>query len=391
VWLRPGLALLLVSACQSAPNGRTLPPSMLPSPAPSPASPTPAPNPARAELRLVQVATLQEPLAMAVRPDDPSLFVAQKTGQVVAIRNGRPVAQPVLDLSGEVSLGGEQGLLGLTFSPDGAFLYVNYTDLSGHTHVDEFAVDGGGVDVASRREVLFVEQPYSNHNGGHLVFGPDGHLYIGLGDGGSAGDPQDRAQSLDTLLGKMLRIAPRAGGGQAYSVPQDNPFVGRGDARPEIWSFGLRNPWRYSFDRENGDLWIGDVGQDSREEIDLQAASSNGGENYGWDGYEGRLPYEEPLPKRAEPPVYDYGRDLGGTVVGGHVYRGSAIPDLRGAYVFGDFYNPDLRALVPEGRGVRHIELGVQVENLSSFGEDAAGELYALSLAGPVYLLAPAP
>lgn len=327
---------------------------------------------------------------MAVRPGDQSLYVAQKTGEVVAIRNDRVARDPVLDLSGEVSLGGEQGLLGLAFSPDGAFLYINYTDLSGHTHVDEFAVDGGRVDMASRREVLFVEQPYSNHNGGHLAFGPDGYLYIGLGDGGSAGDPQDRAQSLDTLLGKMLRIAPRDGGGQPYGVPQDNPFVGRGDARPEIWSYGLRNPWRYSFDRESGDLWIGDVGQDNREEIDLQPASSTGGENYGWDGYEGRLPYEDPLPKGAVPPVYDYGRDLGASVVGGYVYRGSAIPDLRGAYVFGDFYNADLRALVRDGRGVRHIELGVQVDNLASFGQDAAGELYALSLAGPVYRLAPA-
>lgn len=324
---------------------------------------------------------------MAVRPDDPSLYVAQKTGQVVAIRDGQPARDLVLDLSGEVSQGGEQGLLGLAFSPDGAFLYVNYTDLSGHTHVDEFAVDGSGAELASRREVLFVEQPYSNHNGGHLAFGPDGHLYIGLGDGGSAGDPEDRAQSLETLLGKMLRIAPRAGDGQPYGVPEDNPFVER-DARPEIWSYGLRNPWRYSFDRESGDLWIGDVGQDNREEIDLQPAPSNGGENYGWDGYEGRLPYEEPLPEGAVPPVYDYGRDLGASVVGGYVYRGAAIPDLRGAYVFGDFYHAPLRALVPAGRRVRHIELGVQVDNLASFGEDAAGELYVLSLAGPVYRLA---
>jgi glucose/arabinose dehydrogenase len=305
----------------------------------------------------------------------------------MAIRDGR--AEPVLDLSDEVSQGGEQGLLGLAFSPDGAYLYVNYTDVAGDTRIHEFAVRDGTVDPASRREVLAVEQPYSNHNGGNVVFGPDGYLYVGLGDGGSAGDPDDRAQDLGTLLGKMLRIDPRPTDGRPYGVPADNPFAGRDGARPEIWAFGLRNPWRYSFDRETGDLWIGDVGQSSREEIDVQPASSPGGENYGWDGYEGTLPYEEPLPKGSTGPVYDYGRGLGATVVGGYVYRGSAIAALRGVYVFGDFYNPQIRLLVPRGDGVRHLELGVQVDNLASFGEDHEGELYALSLSGPLYRLEP--
>jgi glucose/arabinose dehydrogenase len=373
----------------SEPALSPMPPPASPVPAPTDSpGPTTAPDPARARVRLEVVATLQEPLGMAQRSGDETLYVAQKTGQVMAVRDGRVIPGPVLDLSEEVSQGGEQGLLGLTFSPDGRFLYVNFTDLDGDTHVTEFAVRDGGLTVGSRREILFVDQPFSNHNGGHLAFGPDGYLYIGLGDGGSAGDPEDNAQNLRSLLGKMLRIDPRPSGSRPYTVPGDNPFVGGRGLGP-IWAYGLRNPWRYSFDRETGNLWIADVGQDAREEISIQPADSPGGENYGWDGFEGTFPFEAPAPKDSIPPVYDYGRDLGGTVIGGYVYRGSAIPELRGAYVFGDLYNPDLRLLVSRGDSVRHVELGVRVENLSSFGEDHAGELYALSLSGPVYRLLP--
>jgi glucose/arabinose dehydrogenase len=386
-WLALLLTAGLLAPSCSPPEAAEPSPPPLPSAAPTSPTATPTADPATVRVRLRVVATLDQPLALAIRSGDATLYVAQKTGQVMAIRDGR--AEPVLDLSDEVSQGGEQGLLGLAFSPDGAFLYVNYTDVAGDTRIHEFAVRGETVAPASRREVLAVEQPYSNHNGGNLVFGPDGYLYVGLGDGGSAGDPDDRAQNLSTLLGKMLRIDPRPTDGRPYGVPADNPFAGRDGARPEIWAFGLRNPWRYSFDRETGDLWIGDVGQSSREEIDVQPASSRGGENYGWDGYEGTLPYEEPLPKGSTGPVYDYGRGLGATVVGGYVYRGSAIPALRGAYVFADFYNPQIRLLVPRGDGVRHLELGVQVDNLASFGEDHEGELYALSLSGPLYRLEP--
>jgi glucose/arabinose dehydrogenase len=339
--------------------------------------------------RLVQVAKLDQPLALAVRTDDTALYIAEKTGRVVAIRDGKLDQNPVVDLSHEVSQGGEQGLLGLAFSPDGRFIYVNYTDLSGDTHVTEFEMLDGTADVASRREVLSVDQPYSNHNGGNLVFGPDGYLYIGLGDGGSAGDPQDHAQDLGTLLGKMLRIDPRPTGGMPYRIPPDNPFAGREGARAEIWDFGLRNPWRYSFDRVTGELWIGDVGQDRREEIDLEPPGE-GGRNYGWDGYEGNLVYEQPLPKDAVRPVHSYGGELGSSVIGGYVYGGSQLPALQGAYVFGDFFNPVLRALVPSANGgFEEMPVGLKVDNLSSFGEDAAGELYALSLSGPVYRLAP--
>ena len=343
-------------------------------------------------IHLVRVATLEQPLALAVRPGDPALYVAEKTGKVVAVRDGEPDPVPVLDLTRQVSLGGEQGLLGLAFSPSGRFVYVNYTDTVGDTHVTVFAMRHGRADPSSGRDVLFVDQPFSNHNGGDLVFGPDGYLYVGLGDGGSGGDPSATAESLSTLLGKMLRIDPRPNGDQPYSIPPDNPFVDRQDARPEIWAYGLRNPWRYSFDRLTGDLWIGDVGQSSWEEIDVQPADSSGGENYGWNLMEGAHPYEggEP-PDGAVPPVFEYSHDDGGCVVtGGHVYRGDDIPILQGSYVFADFCIGDLEAISYDGERVTdHIELGPGVSNLSSFGEDAAGELYAMSLDGGLYKLAP--
>ena len=337
----------------------------------------------------VQIATLQQPLALASHPDDDdTLYVAQKTGQVVALRDDDP--ETILDLSGEVSDGFEQGLLGLAFSPDGSFLYLNLTDVEGDTRVLEYAFEDGRLDEGSRREVLFVDQPFSNHNGGNLAFGPDGFLYIGLGDGGSAGDPQGNAQDLGTPLGKMLRIDPRPSEGRPYSVPEDNPFVQRRGARPEIWAYGLRNPWRYSFDRETGDLWIGDVGQSAAEEIDLQPAGSAGGENYGWDRLEGDRPFEGEAPEDAVAPIYAYGPEVGASVIGGYVYRGDRIPPLRGVYVWADFYNTSLMGLIARPGGAVLVEpLGPQIGELASLGEDNAGELYALSLSGPVYRLVP--
>ena len=343
-------------------------------------------------IRLVLVASLEQPLALATRPGDSALYVAEKSGAVVVVRDGEPDPVPILDLTGQVSLGGEQGLLGLTFSPSGRFIYVNYTDTLGDTHVTSFAMRDGRADPSSRREILFVDQPFSNHNGGNLVFGPDGYLYVGLGDGGSGGDPSDNGQSLSTLLGKMLRIDPRPNGDRPYAIPPDNPFVDRPDARPEIWAYGLRNPWRYSFDRGTGDLWIGDVGQSAWEEIDVQPADSSGGENYGWNRMEGAHPFEgADAPDGAVPPVFEYSHDDGGCVVtGGNVYRGDDIPFLQGRYVFADFCIGALETISYDGEQVTdHIELGLRVSNLSSFGEDGAGELYAMSLDGGLYRLAP--
>jgi glucose/arabinose dehydrogenase len=393
------LTMLVFAGCgPEEPRERAAPPTTAatpssppPEPTPSPTRPPREPRLAAVEIRLIEVATLEEPLAMAVRAADDGLYVAEKVGTVRVVRDGAVDPRPVLDLSGQVSLGSEQGLLGLVFSPDGRRLFVNLTDTNGDTRVLSFEMRGDRADPASRREILAVDQPYSNHNGGHLAFGPDGHLYVGLGDGGSAGDPFGNAQSLGRLLGKMLRIDPRAGGTRPYAIPGDNPFVGRDGARPEIWAFGLRNPWRYSFDRDTGDLWIADVGQNAWEEVNVQPARSRGGENYGWDRLEGRHAYEGDPPVDAIAPVFEYSHDGGGcTVVGGYVYRGSAIPDLVGAYLFADFCLGTLEALKLEGgRVTEHRSLGVAVPNISSFGEDRDGELYAMSLGGALYRLAP--
>jgi glucose/arabinose dehydrogenase len=395
--------ILAAAACGDAPPGDPSPSSSDPSITVSPTSttsPTPSatfspapPDLAAVRIRLVEIATLEQPLALAVRPGSPNLFVAQKTGAIVVIRNGRVDPTPVLDLTGDVSLGSEQGLLGLAFSPNGRELYINHTDPSGDTHVTGYDIVRGRADPRSRRDVLVIEQPYANHNGGNLAFGPDGYLYVGMGDGGSGGDPHGNGQSTRTLLGKMLRIDPRAEDGRPYAIPPDNPFVGRADVRPAIWAVGLRNPWRYSFDRLTGDLWIGDVGQNDWEEIDFQPAGSSGGENYGWNILEGTHPFfGEEVPGGGVPPVFEYSHAEGGcTVIGGYVYRGEAIPELSGAYLFGDLCIGEIEALRVEGRRVTgHRVLGPVVPNLSSFGEDGRGELYAMSLDGGVYRIAPA-
>jgi glucose/arabinose dehydrogenase len=337
------------------------------------------------------VANLDEPLGLATRPNDPALYVAERTGKVVAIRGRVVDPTPLLDIGDEVSLGGEQGLLGIAFSPDGRFLYVNYTDTRGDTRVVEWTMDGRVVDPLSRRQVLFVDQPFSNHNGGNLVFGPDGYLYVGLGDGGSGGDPMGNAQDLGTLLGKMLRIDPRPSDGKPHGIPPDNPFVNMSGARPEIWALGLRNPWRYSFDRVTGDLWIGDVGQSSWEEIDRQDASSSGGENYGWNRMEGDHPYDGGTPPSDyAPPVHEYSSaGPACAVTGGYVYRGALIPELRGAYLFADFCLGRVMALRRVGDELQAQSLGLRLEGLSSFGEDRRGELYAMALSGGLFRIEP--
>jgi glucose/arabinose dehydrogenase len=344
-----------------------------------------APHP---EVRLERIAALDQPLAMAVRTHDDALYVAEKTGRVVSLIGNQ--TRPVLDLSAEVSLGAEQGLLGLSFSPDGRFLYVDYTDRHGDTHVTSFAMEDRRADPSTRRDLLFVRQPFSNHNGGEVVFGPDGALYVGLGDGGSGGDPFGNGQSLSTLLGKILRVRPTPEANDPYAIPSDNPFVGRDEARPEIWAYGLRNPWRFSFDRQTGDLWIGDVGQSAWEEVDRQPAGSKGGENYGWNVMEGDHPYAGGSTAGMIRPVYEYPHvNARCSITGGYVYRGSAIPDLFGWYVFADFCVGRLEAIRLHDGDVQHVFLGPTLSNLSSFGEDGGGELYALSLSGEVDRLVP--
>jgi glucose/arabinose dehydrogenase len=343
----------------------------------------------RARVRLVQVAELQQPVAMAVRPGDRAIYVAEQTGAVRALRSGQVDPTPVVDISDQVTAGGEQGLLGLAFSPDGRFLYLNFTDSDGDSRIVELTMRGRQADPGSLRLLLRVDDPFANHNGGQLAFGPDRLLYIAFGDGGGGGDPLGSGQSLDTLLGKILRIDPRPAGGRPYRVPPDNPFVGRDGARPEIWSYGLRNPWRFSFDPASGDMWIGDVGQNAWEEIDHEPAGE-GGRNYGWNRLEGRHSFDGERPAGAVDPVIEYGREGGAcTVIGGSVYWGRRIPGLRGAYLYGDYCAGWVRAArVRGGRVAEQRDLGLSVPNLTSFGVDSAGELYAMSLAGAVYRLA---
>jgi glucose/arabinose dehydrogenase len=345
-----------------------------------------------ADVRLVQVARLEQPVAMALRPGERTLYVVEQVGRVRAIRDGRLDPTPVVDIAGQVTAGGEQGLLGLAFSPDGRYLYLHYTDEDGNHQIAELAMRDGRADPGSQRSVLRIEDPYGNHNGGQLAFGPDGLLYIAFGDGGGGGDPLGSGQSLDTLLGKILRIDPRPSGGRPYRVPADNPFVDRDDARAEIWDYGLRNPWRFSFDAATGDLWIGDVGQNAYEEINSEPAGS-GGRNYGWNRREGLHAFNGgERPDGAVDPVIEYGREGGAcTVIGGFVYRGRRIPGLQGAYLYGDYCAGWVRAARTRGGEVlEQRDLGLEVPGLSSFGADAAGELYALSLGGDVFRIASA-
>ena len=332
----------------------------------------------RSTLRLTRVVSgLDEPLFVgAPRGETERLYVVEKDGRVRVVDSGRLQPQPFLDIGDLVSKGGEQGLLGLAFHPRYAAnrrFFVPYTDRAGDTRIAEYRSEGGRAVSEGRRQLLFVDQPYENHNGGQLAFGPDGRLYLGLGDGGAGGDPGNRAQNLRSRLGKLLSLD-----------------VDRRGAKWRIDGFGLRNPWRFSFDRANGDLYIGDVGQSEQEEIDRVRRGSRGVENYGWRVWEGRNRYTNETPNRFGRlvfPVAVYGRSDGCTVIGGHVYRGAAVPAARGRYFYGDFCSGRIWSL-RAGRGpvgVRRESL--RVESLSSFGEDARGELYLTSLEGTVFRL----
>ena len=337
------------------------------------------------DLKLTRVASLAQPVAFAVRPGDANTFYVaeQHAGRVRRVRGSQVSTMIELD----VSMGGEQGLLGIAFAPDGERAYVNFTNLAGDTRVRRYAIGAGGA-WSSPRDILAIDQPFANHNGGMLAFGRDGFLYISTGDGGSGGGPNDNGQSLDTLLGKLLRIDPSRG--ETYEVPSDNPFVGRA-GRDEILAYGLRNPWRFSFDRSTGDLWTGDVGQNAWEEVDYAAASSDGGENYGWNRMEGTHRFSGDPPANHHRPIYEYPNG-GGTcsVTGGYVYRGSRIPGLRGVYVFADFCEGRLRGITQrDGARTGHAFLGPRTDQIASFGQDASGELYVLSRSGPVFRIDP--
>ena len=337
-------------------------------------------------------------------PEDGSekLFVLLQPGVIVAFANDWSVesADTFLDIRERVSdRGNEEGLLGLAFDPDfreNGYFYVYYSAANPRrSTLSRFSVhaDGGTADAGSERVILEVEQPYSNHNGGQVAFGPDGYLYVGLGDGGSRGDPQGNGQNLSTLLGSIIRIdvsAPDEGG--SYSIPPDNPFAGVDDAGGEIWAYGIRNPWRFSFDRATGELWMADVGQNRFEEVDIVGR----GLNYGWNIMEGSACFR---PSRGcdsqglEMPIAEYGREGGCSVTGGYVYRGNRAPSLYGAYIYGDFCSGKIWALRHDGgRVTEKLELVDSRLEISSFGEDQDGEIFILSFDGGIYrLVADAP
>lgn len=347
------------------------------------------------------------PIAMVPVPGTTSLLVAERGGRIVEAvpdGDGLSAAGTVLDLRDDVgSTDGERGLLGLAVDADAQHVYASYTGASdGQSLLDEFTLAGGGgelrADRSSRRNLLEVEQPFQNHNGGHVTFGPDQMLYLGLGDGGAGGDPDGRAQDPTTLLGKLLRLDP----GAEDAVAEDNPFVGDDPlgARDEIYATGLRNPWRFSFDRATGDLWLADVGQNRFEEINHLPASSGAGAgaNFGWDLFEGTETFDDadPAPGAASEgpfvePLFTYGRDRGCSITGGVVYRGERIAGLDGSYLFSDFCEPGVRALM-RGADDRLVEtqLTDDPSGVVSFAEDADGEVYVLGLDDGVSRLVPA-
>jgi glucose/arabinose dehydrogenase len=325
------------------------------------------------------------------------LFVVEQTGKIKIVQNGVVRPTPFLDISGLVSKGTEQGLLGLAFHPSyktNGYFFVDFTGLDGATIIYRYRVSPTDPNVALRSsatKILIIGQPYANHNGGMIAFGRDGDLYIGMGDGGSSGDPGNRAQSINTMLGKILRININGSlGTRHYLMPAGNPYIGR-TGLDEIWSRGLRNPWRFSFDRLTGDLWIGDVGQARFEEIDRSLAPSSGlspgrNLNYGWRIMEGGHCYNPPTGCNRTGlvmPVVEYNHTEGCAVTGGYVYRGSQVPAIAGHYVFGDFCSGKIW-MIPRGGGPKGLLFDTSMQ-ISSFGEDESGELYVVDHAGAIY------
>jgi glucose/arabinose dehydrogenase len=314
------------------------------------------------------------------------LFVLEKQGRIRVIEGGRVLPEPFLDITNIVkSSGNEQGLLGLAFHPgyeaNGRF-FVYYTAQDNDNTVAEYRVtsDANRADQGSGKEVLAIADKYSNHNGGMLAFGPDGYLYIAMGDGGSAGDPEDNGQNLMAFLGKIHRLDGE--GGDPDGIPESHPFIAEAGTRGEIWAWGLRNPWRFSFDRETGDLWIADVGQNKYEELNFQPAESKGGENYGWAVMEAShcfRPASGCDTTGMTLPIFEYSHSEGCSVTGGYVYRGEAYPALKGVYLFTDYCTGNLWATRQVGAGEFETErIGTVPGSISSFGEDEAGELYAV-------------
>ena len=362
----------------------------------SAATPVAAPEAKSAQSRgvkLVRVGTFSDPVFVTAPPGDRArLFVVEQGGRIKVRRAG--VTRTFLDITSDVQSGGERGLLSMAFAPDykaSRRFYVYFTDETGDIRIQEFRARTNDVaDKGSRRDVLRqAHRQFGNHNGGQLQFGPDGYLYAGFGDGGGGGDPLNSGQSLRTLLGKLIRIDPRARNGRPYSVPSGNPFRTRSDARPEIWAYGLRNPFRFSFDRRTGDLALSDVGQDKAEEINFVRRGRGRGANYGWPNYEGNSRYRSGGTRGWRPVLTTSHANGNCSITGGYVVRDRGVPGLYGRYVYGDFCNPRILSVsISSGRARGNRATGLSVSGLSSFGEDARGRVYATSLEGGVFRFA---
>jgi glucose/arabinose dehydrogenase len=369
------IAAVLFSACSSA-------------------SDTTEPTPADFTLAVTEVATgLDNPVYVTAPSGDARLFIVEQPGRIRIVENGQLVATPFLDITSRVVSGGERGLLSVAFHPQyrtNGFFYVYFTGASGELRIERFTVSSNPnqANPTSAKVILTVPHPRSNHNGGLAMFGPDGMLYLGLGDGGGGGDPDLNGQNVNSLLGKLLRIDVNSG--DPYSIPAGNPFAGRADAKKEIWAFGLRNPWRYAFDRTAGNLYIADVGQDVTEEVNV-VASTRPGVNYGWNITEGSNCYNASSCSKQgiDLPVVEYGHTDGQcSITGGFVYRGSAMPEIAGTYFYSDYCAGWLKSFRYDGTATEKRTWSIgSVGLVTSFGEDASGELYLTSSNGKVYRL----
>ncbi len=381
------LSILLLAACQAA----------SPAPSAAPASSTGAGDTAVSSISLfpVVIEGLDDPLYLT-HAGDARLFVVEKGGTIRIVQDGRLLPEPFLDIRDRVNAGAsERGLLSVAFHPDyaqnGRF-FVNYTNLAGDTAVSAFQVtaDPNRADPASEKILLTVAQPFPNHNGGQVQFGPDGYLYVGMGDGGSGGDPQGNGQNPATLLGALLRLdVDQPANGAAYGIPADNPFAADSSRRPEVWAFGLRNPWRFSFDRATGDLLLADVGQNQWEEVNFLPAGSPGGGNFGWNIMEGTHCYGSSTCDQTGLilPITDYRHENGRcSVTGGYVYRGQQFPALTGSYFFGDYCSGEIWRAAPEADGRWAVNRVLATPSrIASFGEDAQGELYVVDITSGIF------
>ena len=339
------------------------------------------------QIAFTPIGQVSNPVDIAYRTGDDAFYIVSQDGFIVALRNGTIDETRLLDISGDIASGGEQGLLGLTFSTDGSHAYVDYTNPKGDTEITEYAVNAhGSFDPGSKRVLLKIDQPFANHNGGQVRIGPDGYLYIGMGDGGDSGDPKRNGLNTNRLLGKLLRIDPTPSHDQQYTIPADNPFVGVKNSKPEIWSVGLRNPWRFSFDRATNDLWIADVGQDAWEEIDVAWADQGAGRgaNFGWSAFEGTHRYNnDQSAEGVVSPIHEYAHGPAGCSVSGGVrYRGTAIPSLSGWYVYGDYCSGQVRAfpVLANRTAGDEVTLSNSVPGISEVAQGPDGELYVLSV-----------